>query len=75
LPLVFDTNATGDLQYVATTLSGEASPENLARHNNGHAVMGTFTDPSGGTVFNAGAADWVMASTTICWCSGSRKTF
>ena len=39
-------------------LFGEATPEAIARLTNGHAVMGTFRHPGGGTVFNAGTADW-----------------
>jgi hypothetical protein len=57
VPLSFDPDAMGDLQYTATILSGDASPSNLARFAHGHAVMGTFRRGKG-TVFNAGTADW-----------------
>ena len=57
VPLSFDPDAVGDLQYTATILSGEASPENVTRFAHGHAVMGTFRRGKG-TVFNAGTADW-----------------
>ena len=56
VPLSYDLNAVGDLEYTATLLFGDASPENMARVANGHAVMGLFQ--RGGTVFNAGTADW-----------------
>ena len=47
----------GDLEFVAATLFGDASPENVARMTNGHAVMAVFTRGDG-TVFNAGSANW-----------------
>ena len=59
-PLSFDTSGLGDLEYTATILFGNASSENVARVAHGHAVMGLFhhAQPTGGTVFNAGTADW-----------------
>jgi len=57
VPLSFDPDAVGDLQYTATVLSGDASPASVARFAHGHAVMGTFRRGKG-TVFNAGTADW-----------------
>jgi hypothetical protein len=56
VPLNFDLNAIGDLEFTATILYGEVSPETRARHAHGHAVMGIFQ--RGGTVFNAGVTDW-----------------
>jgi hypothetical protein len=56
IPLSFDEDATGDLEYTATILLGDASPENTRRLAHGHAVMGVFQ--RGGTVFNAGVTDW-----------------
>jgi hypothetical protein len=58
VPLSYDPDAMGDLQFTAQTLLGAATPENTARYTNGNAVMGTFRHPGGGTVFNAGTADW-----------------
>jgi hypothetical protein len=46
----------GDLEFTAIRLFGDAAPEHVARLAHGHAVMGLFT--RGGTVFNAGSADW-----------------
>ena len=57
VPLSFDPDAIGDLQFTATILAGDPSPANLARFAHGHAVMGTFCRGKG-TVFNAGTADW-----------------
>lgn len=53
----------GDLEGVAMILFGDASPENVARVANGHAVMGHFTRGSG-EVFNAGTADWAYGLDT-----------
>lgn len=47
----------GDLEWVASILFGDASPENTSRITNGHAVMAMFTRGEG-TVFNAGSANW-----------------
>ncbi|MCB1501529.1 MAG: DUF4350 domain-containing protein [Bauldia sp.] len=58
VPLSFDPDAIGDLEFTATTLFGEATPAATARLARGHAVMGCFRHPGGGTVFNAGTADW-----------------
>ena len=56
VPLAYDVEGLGDLEYTATILLGDASPENMARYAHGNAVMGVFE--RGGTVFNAGTADW-----------------
>ena len=52
----------GDLEFTAIRLFGDASPENVARVAHTYAVMGVFTH--GGTVFNAGSADWAYGLTT-----------
>jgi hypothetical protein len=54
----FDMNSIGDLEYTADIVLGADTPENRARITNGHAVMGVFRKPGGGTVFNAGLVDW-----------------
>ena len=56
LPLSYDPTGLGDLEYTATVLFSDATPDNVARVAHGNAVMGLFQ--RGGTVFNAGAADW-----------------
>jgi hypothetical protein len=56
IPLSFDTDATGDLEFTAAILLGDASAENTRRLAHGHAAMGIFQ--RGGTVFNAGCTDW-----------------
>jgi hypothetical protein len=58
VPLSFDPNGIGDLEYTATILFGDASAENTARVAHGHATMGLFH--RGGIVFNAGTTDWAF---------------
>ncbi|MCC6271222.1 MAG: hypothetical protein IT190_08085 [Microbacteriaceae bacterium] len=57
IPLSYDLNGIGDLEYTTTILLGDAAPEKCAQFAHGNAVMGLFE--KGGTVFNAGSADWV----------------
>ncbi|HEY7627940.1 MAG TPA: N,N-dimethylformamidase beta subunit family domain-containing protein, partial [Ilumatobacteraceae bacterium] len=47
----------GDLEWVAMTLFGSASPENVARIAHNHSVMGTFAKGDG-RVVNVGTTDW-----------------
>ncbi|MBV9244623.1 MAG: DUF4350 domain-containing protein [Methylobacteriaceae bacterium] len=56
VPLSFDPDAIGDLEFTATILFGDAGMQNKARLANGHAVMSLFR--RGGLVFNAGTTDW-----------------
>lgn len=58
VPMSFDPTGVGDLEFTVETLLGAVTPEGIARFTNGHAVMGMFRHPGGGTVFNAGTADW-----------------
>jgi hypothetical protein len=46
----------GELEFIATRLYGDASPENTAKLAHGNTVMGIFT--RGGTVLNVGSTDW-----------------
>ena len=46
----------GDLEFAADVVLGSPSSENIRRLSYNHAVMGAFS--RGGTVFNAGSADW-----------------
>jgi hypothetical protein len=48
----------GELEHVAMALWGDAWEANVHRVRNNHAVMGAFSVPGGGTVFNAGVTDW-----------------
>ena len=56
VPLSYEIDGLGDLEYTATILFGDDSPANQAKVAHGHAVMGLFQ--RGGTVFNAGTTDW-----------------
>jgi hypothetical protein len=48
----------GELEHVASALFGEFADANVHRIRHNHAVVGCFTAPAGGTVFNAGCTDW-----------------
>ncbi len=48
----------GELESVAMAIHGEDWRDHLGHLRNNHAVVGTFTTPGGGTVFNAGCTDW-----------------
>ena len=52
-----DPDGPGDLEGIAATMFGDASPENKARIAHGSAVMASFSRGAG-TVFNAGTTDW-----------------
>lgn len=56
IPLFYEIEGMGDLEYTATILFGDDSPENQAKVAHNHAVMGIFQ--RAGTVFNAGTTDW-----------------
>jgi len=58
VPMSFDPTGVGDLEFTVGTLLGAVTPDGIARFTNGHAVMGSFRHAGGGTVFNAGTADW-----------------
>jgi len=45
-------------EFVAWRLLGDESPEACERVRYGHAVMGTWTHGSGGTVVTTGCTDW-----------------
>ena len=45
-------------EFVAWRLLGDESPEACARVRYGHAVLGTWTHASGGTVVTTGCTDW-----------------
>jgi hypothetical protein len=48
----------GELEHVAHVLFGEGWRDGLDRLRSNHAVVGSFTHPGGGVVFNAGCTDW-----------------
>lgn len=49
-----------EVEFVAARLfHGSREPADVARVSHGHAVLGTFTTPGGGTVVNSGTTEWV----------------
>jgi hypothetical protein len=50
----------GELEFVAASLYGDASPSNCARLADNRATMGTFTTTGGGQIFTAGVIDWTF---------------
>lgn len=50
----------GDLDFVSTSVFGDRDPAHLAELADGHAVLGVFSMPGGGTVVNAGTIDWTL---------------
>ncbi|MFM7045889.1 MAG: N,N-dimethylformamidase beta subunit family domain-containing protein [Ilumatobacteraceae bacterium] len=50
-----------DLEFVASRLYGDESPESIARVRHGNAVMLTCRPSSAGTVATIGSTDWVYA--------------
>jgi hypothetical protein len=50
----------GDLEFASASLFGDTDAAHLAELSEGHAVLGTFTRPGGGTVVNVGVIDWAL---------------
>jgi hypothetical protein len=50
----------GDLEFTSESLFGDTDPVHLGELADGHAVLGTFTRPSGGAVVNVGVIDWAL---------------
>jgi hypothetical protein len=48
----------GELEFAAASVFGDDWAAHVHRLEHNHAVMGAFTTPGGGTVFNAGVTDW-----------------
>ncbi len=47
-----------ELEFVAARLFGTRDAEAVERIRHGHAVLGTYTSPAGGTVITSGSTDW-----------------
>ena len=50
----------GELECATRAVFGDTDPEHLAELADGHAVLGVFERPGGGTVVNAGVIDWAF---------------
>ncbi|WP_116997138.1 N,N-dimethylformamidase beta subunit family domain-containing protein [Desertimonas flava] len=52
-------NEPSELEFIASRVDGGGrDPASVARLAHGHAVFGTYTSPSGGTVVTTGSTDW-----------------
>ena len=47
-----------EIEFIAGRLFGTDDPADVERIAHGHAVLGTYTSPGGGTVVTAGSTDW-----------------
>ena len=47
-----------EVEFIAARLFGRRDPESVERISYGHAVLGTYTSPAGGTVVTSGSTDW-----------------
>jgi hypothetical protein len=47
-----------EIEFISGRLFGERSEANVERIAAGHAVLGTYTSPAGGTVITSGSTDW-----------------
>jgi hypothetical protein len=47
-----------EIEFLAARLFGSRSPEAVAKIAAGHAVLGSWTSPAGGTVVTSGSTDW-----------------
>jgi hypothetical protein len=47
-----------EIEFIAARLFGTRDPSGVARIDAGHAVLGTWTSPAGGTVVTSGSTDW-----------------
>ncbi len=58
-PGLYPEGSLTDVEVVSLQVTGDLSPETVARFKHGHAVMGSFTSAAGGVVFTSGTTDWV----------------
>ena len=47
-----------EIEFIASRLFDDRSPAAVDRIAHGHAVLGSYTSPSGGTVVTSGSTDW-----------------
>jgi hypothetical protein len=58
---LYPPNEMTDLELVTYQVTGRSDPQSLRQFEHGHAVMGTYVAPGGGTVFTAGTTEWAHA--------------
>jgi hypothetical protein len=51
-------NEPSEVEFIASRLFDSRGPEGVARIEHGHAVLGSFTSPGGGTIVTSGCTDW-----------------
>ncbi|MBI5089652.1 MAG: hypothetical protein HZB15_12580, partial [Actinobacteria bacterium] len=47
-----------EIEFIASRLFGDRSPALVDKIAHGHAVLGAYTSPGGGTVVTSGSTDW-----------------
>jgi hypothetical protein len=47
-----------EIEFIAARLFGTRDPSGMRRIDAGHAVLGSWTSPAGGTVVTSGSTDW-----------------
>jgi hypothetical protein len=50
-------------EFIASRLFDSREPEAVERIAHGHAMLGTYTSPGGGTVVTSGSTDWAHGLT------------
>ena len=60
-PLPLAPGGRYELEFHADRLLDDSSPAAQDRLRNGHAVLGTWSSPAGGTVVTVGCTDWAYA--------------
>jgi hypothetical protein len=51
-------NEPSEVEFIASRVFDSREPDAVKRIENGHAVLGTYTSSSGGTVITSGSTDW-----------------
>jgi len=51
-------NVPAEDEFIASRLFDSRDPEAVERIAHGHAILGTYTSPGGGTVVTSGSTDW-----------------
>ena len=52
-----------EIEFIASRLFGTRDPAAVERIAAGHAILGTYTSPAGGTVVTSGCTDWAHGLT------------
>ena len=51
-------NEPSEIEFIASRVFGSHEPADVERIAHGHAVLGTYVSPGGGTVVTSGSTDW-----------------